>query len=760
MALCARSPAINMRALSSPNALMTAIAGPIDSSADPAPVLSRRGFVVGAAAMAGGLALGLHAEAAASAPGPQAAGAAIADGAAALTDWVRIGRDDSVTVIVSQAEMGQGISTTLPALLCDELGADWPRLRLELAPTGLPYRNPRVQWQFTGNSESMQAFAALMRTMGATGRAMLIAAAARRWQVPAAECDTRAGRVVHRPSGRSLRFGDVAQAAALEPQPIDPPLRPAGSGALAGLSVPRVDIPQKVDGSASFGIDDLPDGLSGVVFAAMRSAPAYGARLLALRNRAALMALPGVIDVVLLPGAVAVVAHKYWQASAALAVAELDVEPGPHAAMSSASLRALYWQKLADGPVKVAAEHAPDGPPPAVRHRHEAVYELPFQAHATLEPMNALAHVTATRVDIWAPTQGQELAKYAVAGALQRDPEDVRVFRSPFLGGGFGRRLLPDFCIDAALLSRAVGRPVKLIWSREEDLRRDWFRPATLHRLQAELDGAGRPLRITQRLVSPTILKPVFPTLDLAAGLDPSALEGTLETRYRIPGWRTEFHLLDIPVPTSVYRTTGWGPSIFGLESFIDELAQRAGQDPYRYRRALLAHDARGLRVLDEVARRAGWQRALPRGRGRGIAFTDAFGTVLAQVVEVTVTGHEVRVDRVVTVADLGTVYDARIAEACIEGGVIWGLSSAVKHEITFADGGPVQTNFHAYDLLRLHETPRIETHLLQTPGAPVGGIGEVGPVATVPALANAIFSATGRRLRSLPLARSGLQLA
>jgi len=289
---------------------------------------------------------------------------------------------------------------------------------------------------------------------------------------------------------------------------------------------------------------------------------------------------------------------------------------------------------------------------PAVSASTEATYELGFQSHAILEPMNALARVGPDGVDIWAPTQGQQLTMYAVAGALGLRPDAVRVYRSPYLGGGFGRRLLSDFAIGAALIARAVKRPVKVIWSREEDMRRDMYRPATLHRLQADLDADGGLVALRYRLVSPSILKPVSPFLDLSKGLDPSALEGTLKSRYRVSAWRTEFHWLEIPVPTSVYRTTGYGPTIFGLESFIDELAHRAKVDPYRYRRSLLAHDARATRVLDKVARRVQWQRLLPKGRGRGIAFTDAFGTVLAQVVEVTVKGKTVKVDRIVTVAD------------------------------------------------------------------------------------------------------------
>jgi isoquinoline 1-oxidoreductase beta subunit len=720
--------------------------------------LHRRGFLVVLGTGSGGLMLGWQPVLAAALGQPGAAGQSLQAGAVALTDWVRITPDDQVTLVVSQAEMGQGISTTLPAVLADELGADWSRVKLELAPTAPAYQNPRIHWQFTGNSESTQSFFELMRRVGATAREMLLAAAAQRLGVPVAELVAEQGQVRHAASGRALSFGALAEAAAGQPVPTAPKPRPDGELKLVGRAVPRVDAAAKANGSAQFGIDYVPEGLTGVAFAAIRSAPAYGAKLVQVRNLAALKARRGVVDVVQLPSAVAVVAERYWQARAALALADIEFDAGPHAALDSAALKRQYDDKLAHGPFKVVRDE-PAGTVPAVA-RHEAVYEVGFQAHATLEPMNALADVRADAIRVWAPTQGQDQARYTLAGVFQMKPEQVQVHRSPFLGGGFGRRLLPDFVLDAAFISKAVGRPVKVIWSREEDFLRDSFRPATRQRLQAGLDARGQPASLLMQVVSPTILKPVFPPLDLSQGVDPSALEGSLHSRYRIPGWRTEFHLLDTPVPTSVYRTTGYGPNVFALESFIDELAHRAKVDPLAFRRRLLEHDPRATRLLDELAQRAGWGKPLPKGRGRGLAFTDAFGTVLAQVVEVSVKGKAVRVERIVTVADPGRVLDPQITTAGLEGGAIWALSSACKGEISFAKGGPVQTNFHEYELLRLREAPRFETHLLQTPDVAFGGVGEVGPVATVPALTNAIFAATGKRLRSLPLARAGLHLA
>lgn len=740
---------------------MSAVMQPIPNSSEQPVRLSRRQAIMIGIGVAGGLALGIKRSDAATVQAdkgvPRAAGAALRDGAIALTDWVRITTDNVVTLVISQAEMGQGISTTLPAALCDELDAEWSAIRFELAPTAPAYRNPRRSWQFTGNSESMQSFLELVRRIGATARAMLVTAASIRLGVPMADLQVERGRVLHPGSGRSLSFGDLVEAAAKLPVPQDVRLKSENELRLLGKSLPRVDAPAKANGTAHFGIDYLPEGLTGVLFAAIRTAPAYGGSPLAIRNLADIERRPGVVRVVQLPSAVAVVAQRYWQARAALAAADIEFSPGPHARMNSATLREQALEHLEQGPVKIVKEH---GAQTTGTAQHTAVYELGFQAHATMEPMNALAHVTSEGASVWAPTQGQELAMYAVAGALQMRPEQVKIYRTPFLGGGFGRRLLPDFIVDAVMLSKAVNRPVKVIYSREEDIRRDSYRPATMQRISAQLDGQGLPIALTQRLVSPTILKPVYPTLDLSTGIDPSAIEGMTETRYAIPGWRAEFGLMELPVPTSVYRTTGFGPTIYGLECFIDELAHRARQDPLRYRQRLLAADARAVRVLEHLRLRSNWGAPLPAGKGRGVAFTDAFGTLLGQVVEVSVKGKRVKVERIITVADPGKVLDPDITRASLEGGAVFALSSVCKGEITFEAGGPQQTNFHDYDMLRLREAPRFETHLLESADAPLGGVGEVGPVATVPALVNALFAVTRLRVRQLPLGRAGFQLA
>jgi len=686
-----------------------------------------------------------------------AAGVSPQPGEFPLTPWVRITPDNAVTIIVSQTEIGQGISTTLPAILADELGADWASVRLETAPYAVAYRNPARQWMFTGNSESVQVFYDHMRQMGAAAREMVVNAAAARWGASPEACRTEKGFVVHTASGKRVSFGEVASEAAKLPVPASPRLKEAKELTLVGKPLERVDIPGKVDGYVRFGIDmQLP----GMLAAAVRTAPTLGGKL-RKADSAAIERMPGVRAVVPLENGVAVVADTYWQARTALRKLPVEFDPGPSADLSSASLLNEYRHALENGPWATPVNEG--DVEAALRSAAKTVkadYENPFLAHATMEPMNCTASVTKDQCEIWAPTQGQELAFFALKQALGLKDEQIRVNRSPYAGGAFGRRLLPDFVLQAALVSKAAGKPVKLIWDREEDIRRDWYRPASLVRLSAALDASGHPAGFVARVVSPTILLPVFPAIEPVLKekhIDPSALEGMLETIYDLPNRRVDFHLFQTSVPTSVMRTTGYGPNIFAIESFVDELALAAGIDPYRYRQRLLTKNPRALRLLDRVAVLSGWDRPLARGRGRGLAITDAFGSYIAQVIEVAADGPEIRVQRVFSVVDCGRLLDPGIAKSNIECGVIYGLSYC-KAEITFDKGAAVQSNFDGYELPYLAESPELVTEFIPS-GEKLGGIGETGPVPVGPALANAIFAATGRRLRSMPLARHGLRL-
>ena len=434
----------------------------------------------------------------------------------------------------------------------------------------------------------------------------------------------------------------------------------------------------------------------------------------------------------------------------------------PHADLDSATLREAYRRALDNGPwARPLDEGNADALLKAAPGAISFDYENPFAAHATMEPMNCTASVTADHCEVWAPTQGQELAFHALKAVLGLADEQIVVNRTPYVGGGFGRRLVPDFIIQAALISKAVGKPVKLIWDREADMRHDLYRPATMVRMRAALDENGVPKAIAARGVSPTILLPVYPPIAAMLKeqrIDPSALEGMLETRYDLPRRKVDFHLFETPIPTSVMRTTGFGPNIFAFESFIDELAHAAKIDPYQYRRRLLAKDPRAQAVLDRAAQLGHWGQPLAAGRGRGMAFTDTFGALLAQVIEVEVKGEEVRLKHIASAVDCGRTLDPGIAANNIEGGIVFGLAYC-KTAITFKGGRVEQENLNAYELPYLAEIPTMVTEFIDS-GQTLGGIGEVSPVAVPPALANAIFAASGRRIRAMPLSRHGLRLA
>ena len=696
----------------------------------------------------------------------------------AVNAWLKIGTDDTVTIVVSQAEMGQGISTTLPAVLADELGADWARVRFENSPTDPAYRNPRVNWQFTGNSESTTAFFDLMRQMGASAREMLISAAASKWKVDPASCHSENGKIVHAKSRRSARFGDLVEAAAKLSPPAKPPLKNDKEWKLIGQSLPRVETQAKIGGTAVFGIDFA---LPGLVSAAVRQCPVFGGDV-ASYDRSSIAAFPGVIDVVRVPNGIAVVAETYWQAKSALDALRLTFNEGPAAGVSTATLRDDYRGAM-DGNEWLLI-HA-QGNPDALHHEYSSVplsedvlpantgpssaseiyptiysqeYESQFLAHATMEPMNCTARVSGDKVEVWAPTQGQEMTRITLAPIFKLPKENIEVSRT-FLGGGFGRRLVADFAVQAAVISKAVGKPVKVIWSREEDMQHDIYRPATLHRITAGINEFGQLRAIAHRLVSPSILQYVFPPA-VTDAYDPSCAEGLLETNYDIPNIRVDFKRLHVPVPTSVLRTTGYGPNIFAWESFIDELADKKGIDPYQYRRALLAKNARATAVLDLAAEKADWKTPAPKGHYRGIACTEAFLTHIAHVVELSVSAdRQVKIHKIICAADAGVLLDPDISTNSLEGGIAWGLSCAFKSEITFDRGRAAQSNYHDYPILRMPEMPPVEVHLINSGARPLGGTGEVGPVTVLPAVANAIFAATNTRFRSLPLSRHGFSL-
>ena len=682
----------------------------------------------------------------------------------AVTAWVQIAPDNSVTLIASQSEMGQGITTTLAAALADELYLSPAHVAIFFAPFAPAYRDPVFNWMFTGNSQSTSSFYDIMRKMGAAAREMLIAAAARRLGVPAERLSMQDGVIHAGGTHRTLTLGEVAAAAAQLPVPEAPTLR--ANPPSAGRSVARWDIPGKVDGSAVFGIDVA---VPGMLLAAMRSAPRFGAKGVQY-DAAAIKAKPGVVAVVEVPGGLAVVAKTYWQARGALDSAALTFSDDGSSLDSGRGLPSLYAEKLKSGPF---FSHKAEGDAAKAMEgaalKLDAVYQIPFQAHATMEPMNCTADVRADACEIWAPLQGVEIVQNVAAQVTGLPMEKITVHRT-LIGGGFGRRLLADFVKQTLILAKAVGRPVKLIWSREEDMSHDFYRPGMLHAISGALDQSGSVTALAHRVVSPShmlyiiprgFLPPMADWSDPATPpekIDTMAVEGLLELPYDIPNQVIDQHRLALDVPVSVWRTTGHGPNNFVLESFIDELAVAAKTDPLTFRRVLLAKNARARKVLNLAAEKAGWDTAPPAGRARGIALAAAFGGLVANVAEVSVTDNRVKVHRVVAAVDCGRTVDPGIAEGNILGGLVWGLSG-MKTEMTFAKGAAQFANFDGFTPLHLWETPPCEVHFIDS-GEKLGGTGELGPVPLHAAVGNAIFAATGKRIRALPLSRSGFSFA
>jgi isoquinoline 1-oxidoreductase subunit beta len=686
-----------------------------------------------------------------------------ANEAASVTAWVRIGRDGAVTVVASQSEMGQGITTSLAAAIADELYLPIEKVAIAFAPFASAYRDPIYNWMFTGNSQSTSSFYELMRQMGAAAREMLVLAAATRWGTSVDGISLGNGKIVHPDGRRTLSYGAVAADAAKLEVPTSPKLR--ADPPSFGRPLRRWDIPGKVDGSAEFGIDvKLPQ----MLLAAVRRAPRLGAKL-EKYDAESVKSRPGVISALEIPDGLIVVAKTYWQAKRALDVANLVWSAGGSEFTSATAFDQVYARLLSSGPF---FQHLQRGDPSSGIDgavKLEATYQLPFQAHATMEPMNCTARIADGRCEIWAPTQGVELAQTVAVQVTGLPPERITIHRT-LLGGGFGRRLLADFVKQTLLAAMAVKQPVKLIWSREEDMTHDFYRPAVLHKIAGALDASGSPRSLSHRVVSPSHMLYIFPRGMLGEikdwteavappeNFDTMAVEGIREAPYDIPDQLVEQHRLELDVPTSVWRTTGHGPNNFALECFVDELAAAAKRDPVAYRRSMLRSDMRALNVLNLVAEKSGWDRKSPQGVTRGMALAKAFGGYIAAVADVSVRDGRLNVHRLTMAVDCGRLLDPGIATSNIEGGAVWGLS-AMQTEITFERGQPMQSNFDAFEPLHLWQTPVIEVHFVPSDDKP-GGTGELGPVPVPAAVCNAIYAATGQRIRALPISRAGLSFA
>jgi isoquinoline 1-oxidoreductase beta subunit len=662
--------------------------------------------------------------------------------------WLRIGIDNSVLVVVDRSEMGQGVTTSLPMLLAEELEADWTKIRFEFAPADKAYINQLFGIQGTGGSSSVRAAWKPLREAGAQARTMLIAAAAQAWGVEPASCRAEAGAVMHAATKRRLTYGALAQRAAALPVPANVPLKDPKDWRLAGKPTKRLDTRFKVNGTAQFGIDVR---VPGMLTAVVARSPVFGGKVRSFDATAA-KAIPGVRHVVQISSGVAVVGDGYWPAKQGRDALNVSWDEGPVAQVSSASISSLFAQRATqDGAV---ARHDGDAVAAlaAAAQRVEAVYEMPFLAHATMEPMNCTAHVRAGAVDIWAPTQNQTGVQM-VGGQLGGVPPENVAVHTTYLGGGFGRRFELDFIVEALETSKAAGAPVKVIWSREDDIQHAQYRPANYHQLRAGLDASGRAVAWTHRIVAPSIMARMFPQT-VKNGLDGEAVEGGVELPYAVPNVHVDYQLTDTGIPVGFWRSVNNSFNSFAVEGFIDELAVAAKQDPYEYRRALLANAPRHRGVLELAASRAGWGTALPSGRGRGIAVFKSFESFAAQVAEVSVSpAGDVRVHRVVCAIDCGMHVNPSTIEAQMQGGIVYGLTAALNGAITIENGRVMQSNFHDYPMLRLAEMPVVEVYIVPSNEAP-GGVGEPGTPPIAPAVCNAIFAATGKRIRKLPIGK------
>jgi isoquinoline 1-oxidoreductase subunit beta len=710
-----------------------------------APNLTRRTMLKATAAAGGGLILSV------SLPRLNAALAADTPADFAPSAFVRIDPGGKTTFTIPQVEMGQGIYTALAMVLAEELDAPFAQVTAVAAPPNDKlYANPLLGFQVTGGSTSVRAFWKPMRLAGATARAMLVQAAAAKWSVDPASCRTENGEVLHGPSAQKASYGELVQAAAALTPPQNPPLKSATDFKLIGKSLKRLDTPDKVNGKAIYGIDARPEG---VKIATLASCPVLGGKVAYVNDERA-KTVPGVRQVIAFDDLVAVVGDHMWAAKKGLNALDITWDEGPNALMSTADvLNGLVTASESKGAVAKStgdvAKALGDGT------KLDATYHVPFLAHAPMEPMNCTVHVRPDACEIWVGNQVVTRAQ-GVAAKLTGLPPDKVIVHNHLIGGGFGRRLEVDYIAKAVRIAQKVDGPVKVIWTREEDIQQALYRPFYFDRFQAALSG-GKITAWSHKIAGSSVLARWAPPA-FKDGLDGDAVDGAVDFPYDTPNLHVEYVHSEPPaVPTCFWRSVGPGHNIFVVESFVDELAHAAGQDPVAFRRAHLEKEPRLLACLNLAAEKSGWGSALPARVGRGVACQSVFGSYVAAILEAEVDNDgEIAIRRVTAAVDCGTVVNPDSVEAQIQGGLIFGLTAALYNEITIAKGRVQQSNFNNYRMMRLNEAPAIEVHLLRNGESP-GGIGEPGTSIAGPALANALFAATGVRLRSLPVDRKQL---
>jgi isoquinoline 1-oxidoreductase beta subunit len=678
--------------------------------------LNRRGFLKAGAATAGGLLIGFHL--------PQSSKLQAATTSTKLNAFIHVGSDDIVTFTIHKSEMGQGPMTSLSQLLAEELDCDWKQIRTEFAPVAPAYG----PLQGTFGSMSIRTCWDPMRK-----------AAAQQWGVAKSQLRTENGQVINTASNARLSYGSLADAAGKLPVPAKVPVKDPKDFHLIGTSPKRLDTPLKVNGSAGFGIDARRPGM---VYAVLARCPVFGGKVASFDDTKT-KAVPGVIQVVQISNGVAVVADNTWSAMEGRRALQVQFDEGKNANLSSASIRELFVN-LAEKPGAVARNNGDaDAALASAAKKLEAIYEVPYLSHAPMEPMNCTADVRADSAEVWVSTQMQTGSMGTTAKITGLAPDKIQI-HTMFLGGGFGRRGGDDFVGEAVEVSKAIGKPVKLTWSREDDMQHDLYRPASYAKFAGALDPDGWPVAWNTRVVCGSFG-------GLRNGVDRTSVEGIIDLEYAIPNFHVDYHPPDVDIPVTYWRSVGFSQNTFFSESFLDELAVAAGKDPFDFRRHLLAKSPRLLGVLELAAEKAGWGKPLPAGHARGIAVVNNIGSYNAQVAEVSVEKGKLRVHHVVCAVDCGHVINPAGVEQQIQSGIVYGLSAAMKGAITIDHGRVVQGNFNHYDVLRIDEMPVVEVHIVPSQAAP-GGIGEASTPTIIPAVANAIFAATGKRLRKLPI--------
>ena len=707
---------------------------------------SRRSFLKTSATVTGGLILGFNL------PGTQ--GEAMAAGTVHTPNaWVHIADNNVITLLSARSEMGQGVYTSMPMLIAEELNVDISQIKVAAAPPDAVYVNALLGAQITGGSTSVRDGWLKLRVAGAQVREMLITAAAARWNVDRDLIKADKG-MIYGPKGLKSTYGDLAQLAASMPVPENPPIKDPKDFKIVGKRTKRVDTPAKVNGTAEFGIDVK---LPGMVYASLAQCPVIGGQVKSFDGSKA-KASAGVIDVVQIDDGVAVVANSWWQAKKARDLLNIQWDEGAGTALSDASVIEGTRQALKTG--KVLEITKPQGDVAAALKGAakvvEAEYIIPMQAHAPLEPMNFTAHVQGNKALLIGPTQFQQGAQGAVAGALGLKPEDITL-KTTYLGGGFGRRLELDFVVQAAEISKAVGKPVKLVWTREEDMTHDYYRPMGVNHLKAGLDASGMPVGLHFKVTSQSVTQRAFGLPKET--LDPFMAEAAV-AGYNVPNTQHDLVIHDTGFRVGYWRAVSHSMNAFANESFVDEMAKAAGQDPYAYRMKMLEGKPRYANVLKLAAEKAGWGKSLPKGRARGIALMEGYDSYMAQVAEVSLNKDgSVKVHKVTVAADVGHMVNPDTVEAQLQSSIIFGMGAVLKHQITMKNGRVQETNFSTYEPVRMYEAPQIDIVLVKSTEKP-GGIGEPGTAVAAPAIANAVAALTGKRVRRLPLTADAIRQA